>query len=104
VGVEDEASRCAMEATDKESTKEMSTSISNPPEAGGVEGVSPGLLVWWQERPPGERVLEEARRVRENCIRIRIRTNRQKKLAAIALRRRIRRSRRSLSLRDETRG
>jgi hypothetical protein len=36
VGVEDGASRCAMEATDKEGTREMPTAISDPPEAGGV--------------------------------------------------------------------
>jgi hypothetical protein len=39
VDVEDEdvANRCAMEATDKDGTREMPTVIPDPPEAGGVE-------------------------------------------------------------------
>jgi hypothetical protein len=38
VDVEDEdvASRCAMEATDRDGIKEMPTAIPDPPEAGGV--------------------------------------------------------------------
>ena len=36
VRVEDEANRCAMEATDKEGTNEMPKAIPDPPEAGGV--------------------------------------------------------------------
>jgi hypothetical protein len=43
VGVEDEANRCAMEATDKEGTKEMPTAIPDPPEAGGVEASQPWI-------------------------------------------------------------
>ena len=45
------------------------------------------MLVLWQEGPQGERVLEEARRFGENWIRIR--ANRTRKSAAIALHRRI---------------
>jgi hypothetical protein len=43
VGVEDETSRCAMEATDKEGIKEMLTAILDPPEAGGVEASQPWI-------------------------------------------------------------
>jgi hypothetical protein len=34
---EDAASRCAMEATDRDGTREMPIAISDPTEAGGVE-------------------------------------------------------------------
>ena len=60
-----------------------------------------GMLVLWQERPQGERVLEKACRFRENQVRTRFRTDRQRKSATIALRRRIWRIRKRVSLRDE---
>jgi hypothetical protein len=41
--VEDEANRFAMEATDKEGTKEMPTAIPDPPEARGVEASQPWI-------------------------------------------------------------
>ena len=70
VGVEDEASRYAMEAADeiKEGGTEVTTTATpDPLETGGVEamrtdkGNHRGVLVLWQERPQGERVLEKAR-------------------------------------------
>ena len=112
VGVEDEASRCAMEASDeiKEGgTEVMPTATPDPPETGGVEamrtgkGGHRGVLVLWQERPQRKRVLEEARRFGENWIRKRFRTCRQGKPAALALRRRFRENRKRVCLRDETR-
>ena len=58
MGVEDEASRCAMEVTDeiKEGgTEVMPTTTPDPPETGGVEAMRTGkgkrVLVLWQERP-----------------------------------------------------
>ena len=97
--VEDEASRCAMEAADetkKGGTKVMPTVTPDPPKTGGVEAtrtgkeIRRGMLVLWQERPQGELVLEEARRFGENRFRIRFRKCRQRKSAAIALCRRFR--------------
>jgi hypothetical protein len=92
-----------MEATDKEGTKEMSTAIPDPPEAGGVEASQPWIAGIVARKATGRASARRSARVGENCVRIRIRTNRQKKSAAVALCRKIRRSRRSLSLRDETR-
>ena len=57
--VEDEVSRCAMEAADeiKEGgTEAMPTTTLDPPERGGVEAREShrGVLVLWQERPQGK--------------------------------------------------
>ena len=43
VRVEDEANRFGMEATDKERTNEMPTTIPDPPEAGGVVARKPWI-------------------------------------------------------------
>ena len=110
--VADEASRCAMEAADgtkEEGTEVMPTAIPDPSKTGESRRREPTreiyhrMLVLWQERPQGERVLEEARRFGENRIRKQFRTCRQGKPAALALRRRLRENRKRVSLRDETR-
>ena len=41
--VEDEANRCAIEATDKEGNKEMPTAILDPPNTRGVEASQPRI-------------------------------------------------------------
>ena len=112
VDVEGEASRCAMEAADeiKEGGAEMMpTAIPNPPETGGVEAMRTG-----KGNPPwnagtvarkatGRASAGRSCRLGKNRVRKRFRTYRQGKSAAIALRRRIRESRKRVSLRDETR-
>ena len=109
VVVVDETSWCAMEVADgtKEGgTEVIPTEILDPPETGESRLQEParqifrGMLVLWQERTQGEPLLEEAHRFKEN--RIWIRSNRQGKSIAIALRRRIRKSQRGVSLRDHT--
>ena len=68
--VADEASRCAMEAADEikeEDTEVMLTAITALRKKGESRRGEPareirwGMLVLWQERPQGERVLEEVR-------------------------------------------
>jgi hypothetical protein len=54
VDVEDEdaVNRCAMEATDRDGTREMPTAIPDPPEAGGVVASQPWIAGIVAERPP----------------------------------------------------
>jgi hypothetical protein len=102
MGVEDEANRCAMEETDKEDTKEMPTAIPEPLEAGGVEVSQPriaGIVA--------RKATERASAGRSALGRGEPRPDPDpdkltEEIAAIALCGRIRRSRRSLNLHDET--
>ena len=111
VVVADEASRCAVEAADgikEEGTEVMSTAIPDPPETGGVEETKTG-----KGNPPrnagtvARKATRRASAGRGAPIRRepdRFWTNRQGISVAIALiRRRIRKSRKGVSLRDETR-
>ena len=81
MGMEDEVGRLATMVADKsrkEGIEEVPTKIPDPPQGGEVmeepklanKGRS-GMLVLWQERPQGKRVLEKARRFGENQMRIR---------------------------------
>ena len=73
--VEGEASQCAIEAADK--IKEGGTEMmpTATPKHGELSRLEPageilrGMLVLWQERPQGERVLEEACPFGENRFR-----------------------------------
>ena len=130
VFVADEASRCAMEAADEikvEGTEVMPTAIPDPPEIRGVEAMrtgkekpswsagtvarkatrraSAGRSVPIRRGPDRLEPIGEAEyvnRFRENRFWKRFRTYRQRKSAAIALRRRIRESRKRICLCDET--
>ena len=98
VDVEDEASWCAMEATDEikeEGTETMLTTIPDPPEAGGVEAMRTDKV----NLPRNSGTMGR----KEKWIRIWFHTYRQRKSATIALRRKIRKSQKRVCLRYETR-
>ena len=86
--------RCCIVSYGQEQGRRHSCDADNSSDPLEVEGVKQrwklarkacrGKLVLWQERPQGERVLEEARRFGEN--RIRILADRTQKSATITLR------------------